>query len=152
MLELLDPNDNQISMLIFRDNPDLNDGFMLDIMHITNFHLLMTLKINKYSHPVILRNEEVLKLPRKNWNKIIDICTEQLIEMCKLLVHNGHTYESNDQEDHINTLLDIMIEYIGIVSSIRCKLQFLCTHYKEEDAPSIYFNIGKNNMDYLYTK
>ena len=152
MLELLDPNDNRISMIVFRDNPELNDGFLIDIMYIINFHLLMTLKIHKYSHLAILRDEKVLKLPRKNWDKIIDICTEQLIDMCTLLAdYNEHDYESHDPEDHIKTL-DVMIEYIRIVSSIRCKLQFLCTHYKEEDAPSIYFNIGESNMEYLDIK
>lgn len=153
MLELLKLQDYPIRMFVYRDASG-----PLDIVCIQNIRIIESLEIFKYTRPSIMHVKQTIKLPKKYWPKIIENCTNRIIDMCKLILDYSLYYNEHADELDVAKLdylkdrektIDPMIEYIKIVSTIRDKLRYICENYKEEDAPSIYFDIGEDNMKSL---
>ena len=130
-------------ILICRDNPYTNGGFMMDRMRV-DIDILRTLDITKYIRVVRYGNDVWLSIPRIYWSDLIHICNDTIIDACRMVV-SIHDWPDEVNKDEDLETFDIFINMIRVTSDIAFKLQYIIDNFDEEDSPSVFIDMDESN-------
>ncbi len=130
-------------ILICRDNPYTNGGFMMDRMRV-DIDILRMLNITKYITVTEYGDDIWLSISRIYWRDVITRCNDMIIEACRMVISIHDSDDEINKDENLKTI-DIIVNTIRVLSDIAYKLQYIIDNFDDEDSSLLFIDMDESN-------